>query len=128
MEIADFLIPFVVFSVCAYICTKLSRPFFLKRWSRILSQIIATVLLFFATAFAKKIGTFSVDPSGKDDNILFIFFLSILVMKFVSMYLIACYARSVGRNPFWAFLGVLNFGMAIGGLVYLWVSKPRLDR
>lgn len=119
----DFVVPAILLAAIAWLCVHISRPVFKQRWTKITSQALATLLLLIASIFTKA--TTSAGSSNIDDTESVVILISvILAIKFISMYLISCYAKSVGKSPYWAFIGVLNFYLALPILIFgLWRPK-----
>lgn len=49
----ELIVTGIVFALIAWICAYISRPLFSTKWARILSQVIASFLLFVSYILAK---------------------------------------------------------------------------
>ena len=98
-----------VLALVAWICVHITRPFFASKTSRIISQTAASFLLLISFGLSKAMQS---PGSGSTDELVSVF-LIFLAIKAVAMYLIGCYAKSVGKSPYWSFIGLLNFGLAL---------------
>ena len=108
----------------ALLCVYISRPLFMQRWVRIVSQSVAGLLLMMGYVVSKGM---SADKHLTDANteVILVFVALVFVMKFIAMYLIASYAKSVGKSPYWSFVGLLNFILALVSLIGLWKSEKQ---
>ena len=96
-------------AVVAWICVYTTRPFFESKTSRIISQTAASFLLIISFGLSKEMQS----PGGASTDDLITVFLIFIAIKAVAMYLIGCYAKSVGKSPYWSFIGLLNVGLAL---------------
>lgn len=123
-NILDFAITAAVLGVVAWVCVYISRPFFQKKWTKIVSQVAVVLLLFLVFSFTRALN--KEDPNITAENAIFLqsFVLANLAMKSVAIYLIGCYAKSVGKSPYWTFVGVLNFLIILPLLIFgLWKAE-----
>lgn len=121
----DYVVSTFLLGLAALICVFISRPILQKRWSRIASQTLSVLLMIVAYIFSKGMAE---SKSSPDENISFflIFIILTFLFKFVAMYLIACYAKSVLKSPYWSFVGILNILIALPLLIFgLWNSGKR---
>ena len=119
----DYALTAVPLAIIAWVCVYITRPFFEKKWTRILSQVVAVILLFVAFILSKGMAE---DETIRDVDagILLPLAIGYFAIKSIAIYLIGCYAKSVGKSPYWAFLGVLNFLLAFPLLIFgLWKTK-----
>ena len=119
----DYILTAIPLAFIAWLCAFISRPYFEKKWTKITSQTVSVLLLIMVYLISKGM---SEDKNLADTNInvLLTFTASFFIMKFVAMYLIACYAKSVNKSPYWSFVGVLNFLLALPLLIFgLWKSE-----
>lgn len=124
--VMEFVLTTIVLAAIAWLCVKLSRPIFLGRWAKITSQTVATVLLMMVYVLSK--GMAQDDSSSEaETELILILAVIMLVLKSIAIYLIACYAKSVNKSPYWAFAGVVNFLIALPLLIFgLWRSKKQV--
>ena len=100
----------------------LSRPLINSTTSRRVSKGTILVLLFLAFMLSKglKEENGDGDPSSTAIWLSVVYFL----FKSVAIYIISCYARSVGKSPYWGFIGILNFVIVFALLITgLWKTK-----
>lgn len=121
----DYALSTLLLSIAALICVYISRPILKKRWSRIVSQFVSVILMFIAHIFSKVV---SDEGASIDENMNSLIILTCVIfsLKFAAMYFFACYARSVFKNPYWSFVGILNILIAFPLLIFgLWNSGKR---
>lgn len=124
----DFLITAIPLALFAWLSVPLSRPFFKKKGGRIASQTAATMLLMLAFITSKALGE-EATASEAATTALFIAMAFYFLAKGVAIYLIASYAKSVGKSPYWGFVGVLNFTIALILMIFgLWKSAKPSDK
>jgi hypothetical protein len=115
----------IFLSLFAFMSAKLSRPLFKTRASKVISQTLASIFLFLGFSFSKSLEKSSMinDFDSYISDVLVIFAV-IISLKFSGMYLISCYARSVEKSPYWSFIALLNFMIALPVLIFsLWKGK-----
>ena len=117
----------LVIYVIALICAQFSRPFFSSPRSKLISQIIASLLLFIAFIFSSALRKFALNQNSEEvSKEIIIVYVSIFLLKGVGMYLISCYAKSVGKSRFWSFIGLLNFALALPIMAFsLWQKSDQ---
>lgn len=111
-------------ALIAWLCAYISRPVFMQRWTRIASQTLASWLLLMAYTLSKGLSAHR-GAANADESALLTIGATYFGMKFIAMYCIASYAKSVGKSPYWSFVGVLNFAIAFILLIGFWKSKAR---
>lgn len=115
----------ILLSLFAFMSAKFSRPFFKSRASKVISQTLASIFLFLGFSFSKSLEKSDMinDIDSYTSDVLVILAV-IIALKFSGMYLISCYARSVEKSPYWSFIAILNFAIALSVLIlYLWKGK-----
>ncbi len=125
-KVVDATITAIPLAIAAMIAVYLSRPFFQKEYAKTASKVATVILLMLAYVLTK--GSAEDDlPSDADTSVLIAIGAAYFLMKIIAIYLIACYAKSVNRNPYWCFVGVLNFVIAfillMGGV---WRSEKKV--
>lgn len=124
----DFLTTAIPLALFAWLSVPLSRPFFKKKGARITSQTIATILLMLAFVTSKAVSG-EATASETVSTALFIATAFYFLAKGIAIYLIASYAKSVGKSPYWGFVGVLNFTIALVLMISgLWRSAKPSDK
>ena len=114
-------VPLAAFSL---ICVYISRPFLKTRLTRVASQTIASLLLLFAYGLSKSMS----DEQAASYELIEIIklFAAYFISKAIAIYFIACYAKSVGKSPYWGFVGLLNFILAMVFMgAKLWRSSAK---
>lgn len=114
-----------VLALVAWACMHASRPFFKSKSTRVVSQTIASLLLLLSFGLSKALQ----NSNGASTEDLVGFIILFLAIKSAAMYLIGCYAKSVGKSPYWSFIGLLNFGLAIIVMaIGLWRDQASKDQ
>lgn len=124
--IIDYAISAAILAIIAWACVYITRPFFQTKWPRVISQIAVALLLFVTFILARALSEEGVNVTAENAIVLQSFVLANLAMKAIAIYLIGCYAKSVGKSPYWTFVGVLNFLIVLPLLIFgLWKTpKP----
>ena len=121
----DLAVSFGVLSLIALFCVYISRPFFESKVARIVSQAIASLLLLLSFGLSKAMQ----DSSAASTDEFIVVFLVFLSIKAVAMYLIGCYAKSVGKSPYWSFIGLTNAGIALCFMaISLWRDPKTINQ
>ena len=126
----DFVLTAIPLAMIAWLCVYISRPFPNIAWIKIATQALASFLLLVAFLISKGVSEDKSSASLDDDTLIMIVS-AYFGMKFISMYLISCYAKTVNKSPYWSFVGLLNFSLAIILMIFkLWRSgkKVKLNR
>jgi hypothetical protein len=113
-----------ILTLVAWACVYTTRPFFKSKLAKIFSQTIVSVILIISFALSKELNRTN-GASNEEVLVVFTIFLSI---KSVAMYLIGCYAKSVGKSPYWSFVVLSNSLLALTFIATsLWQNKKVSD-
>lgn len=116
-------------AILAWICTYISRPFLRSKWSRVCSQSFSVLLLLVCFGLSKSMDKMPYNGiKNIDISMIVPFLILVLVMKFLSMYLIASYAKTVEKTPYWSFVAVLSFGLSLPLMAFgLWRKRVEIE-
>ena len=122
--IVDLAITSGILALLAWVCVHTSRPFFGSKLARVISQTGASFLLLISFVISKAMQR----PNEVVTDEMFGVIIAFFAVKTVAMYLISCYAKSVGKSPYWSFVGLLNFGLALVVMATsLWRDRKAKD-
>lgn len=108
----DFVITASLLALIGLVCAYISRPLFTTKNIRITSQSLAVFLLLISFILSKALSEAPLTADSISEPLLWIAGVYV-VFKSVAMYLIACYAKSVNKSPYWCFVAILNVVLAV---------------
>lgn len=123
----EFAFTAIPLALLAWLCVYISRPIIKQKWAKILSQTAVVFLLFVANIISKASQS-EVNSSDTNIDLLLALFAGYFAAKFIPAYLIACYAKSVSKTPYWSFLILLNFWLVLPLMILTFWRPKKLTK
>lgn len=107
---SELAIGFLLNAAMGLVAAGVTLPAMRSRTTRLVSQVAASACLLWVWVLFRALTANKAPDARESLGIL----LLIAPALFTSMVLIANYARSVGRTPFWSFVAILSFPLSVG--------------